>query len=60
MTDPFWKRSSFGSLLFAVGLLGIGYLYGKIPDEQDLVNVLGLILTVAGYTTFRPTGPVSR
>ncbi len=58
MTDPFWKRSSFGSLLFAVGLLGIGYLYGRLPHEEDLVAILGLILTVAGYTTFRPTGPV--
>lgn len=58
--DPWWKRSSFGSLMWFVGAVGIGVLYGRMPEEHDLLELLGLALTVAGYTRFRPTGPVPR
>ena len=59
--DPFYKRSSFGSLLFMLGTLGIYWLVEeKDPTAQDWIQVLVLGLTVFGYTVGRPTGPLPR
>lgn len=56
MSDPFWKRSSFGSLLYALGLMLIGYLVAdRVPGEGEWILVLGLLLTVLGYQAARPT-----
>lgn len=53
--DPFWRRSSFGSLLFMLGTMAIFWLVeGSKPDAQDWIEVLVLALTVLGYQGFRP------
>ena len=56
--DPFYKRSSFGSLLFFVGVALIFWLVdGKVPTSQDWIEGLVLLLTVFGYQAARPTAP---
>lgn len=57
--DPFWKRSSFGTLLYTAGAMLIGYLVGgRVPTEEAWLVLLGHALIVAGYQATRPTGPV--
>ena len=61
MSDPFWKRSSFGSLLFFLGSMGVFWIVdGVAPTSDQWIQALVLALTVAGYQGARPTGPVVR
>lgn len=61
MKDPFWKRSSFGSLLFLLGTMLIYWLVdGAAPESQDWIEALVLALTVFGYQAARPTAPASK
>lgn len=60
-TDPFWKRSIFGSLLYAGGIMAIYWLVDdKVPTSSEWITLLGLALGVFGYTVGRPTGPVPK
>lgn len=60
-TNPWYKRSIFGSLLYALGVMGVYWIVdGKVPTSSEWITVLGMALGVFGYTMARPTGPVPK
>lgn len=61
LADRWWQRSSFGSILWIVGVAAIHWIWtGEVPSEDGALNVLGLVIILLGYQKFRPTSGLPR
>ena len=56
MSDPFYKRSGFGTLIVFVGTMLIYWAVDeKIPTSDDWVQVLLMSVALLGYQVMRQT-----